>query len=661
MKVLLGCWDTHKLNPKITDNLRKKTFYYTYTTVDTFLTEFLLNQKQAERLLSDDFNLMISEAHNKDVDYLIVFPSGTIIYDPKLLYAGFEDYLKKDYDLGGHIIDHGAQNPSAENMQGLFGLHEQCVVMSKKLIRSIIENNVKVNDQSLYYEDSKWPDIHRSQENIHGSYTPQWIKLASNNVKTVRKFKESKFCMFYDLIKFSLQNNFHVGNLPVTFRSQRQYSYQLEDPEAFENNLETSVDDLDKNNMPNGQREFFKRWRNMLNPDKGFWAYNTETTLTDKDTKVDCFVAVASGLMPYHYLANFDLQENCKVIFIDVNKNCLEFQKFIIKKYLTEIEDYNLLVQEFKQMHPHLAVFGNPNTIDFSHAAPTIKEKWPIIKNLNYEYYQGDIISLPQHVKDCIAQSRYPYIWFSNVLRYIPNLNTIYDESTLQAYLLELLRLNLNVGWKGSSITNYRTSGPNSAKASRSTPFYKPVGHTVPTSLLMKDIETLEKLNLFTKHRNQEAVKGIPSHRGWASFVVHGLGFDKTEGYEQYGYKNDNEAPYDFTNEAKTYCPNILNWLKENKFKDRYHRVRIMKLDPGGMVGIHNDNKNPDTWATNFAVTNPEECEMHFWNRDWEYLGQVPWESGKVFKIRIGFNHCVINKSDQPRYHIIIHGAGGWI
>lgn len=664
MKVLLGCWDTHRLNSTVSENLRKKTFYYTYTTVDTFLTEFFIENVTAERVLSDSFNDLVKEAKHKGADYLVVFPSGTIIFDPKILYQGFEEYIQSNFDLGGHIIDHGAQNPNAQSVQGLFGLHEQCLVLSKKLINAIVENNFVVNETSFFYEDNEWPDITRSEDNMHGVYTPLWIRSGSETTKVVRKFVESKFCLFYDLIKFTLKNNFSIGNLPNKFRAHRQYSYQLENPITFENNLETSLDDLEefgKVEMPNGQREFFIRWKSMLNPDKGFWAYNTETTLTDRSAKVDCFVSVASGLMPWHYLANFDIQDNCKVIFVDVNEHCLNFQKYILENFITVTDDFDEIVREFKKLHPQLQIFGNPTHIDFSPLLPKIKERWNDIKKLKYEYYKSDIISLPQEVKDQISASEYPYVWFSNVLRYIPNLNTIYDESVLQAYLLELLRLNLNVKWKGSSITNYRTSGPNSAISAKLNPFYASIDHVVPSELIMKDIETLEQLNLFTKHRNIESVRGIPSHRGWSSFVVHGLGYDKTEGYEQYGYQSDNEAPYDFTAEAIEHCPNTMQWLKDNKFKTRYHRVRIMKLDPGGMVGIHNDNKNPDTWATNFAVNNPNGCEMHFWNRDWEYLGIVPWEDSKVFRIRIGYNHCVINKSDQPRYHIIIHGAGGWI
>ena len=61
------------------------------------------------------------------------------------------------------------------------------------------------------------------------------------------------------------------------------------------------------------------------------------------------------------------------------------------------------------------------------------------------------------------------------------------------------------------------------------------------------------------------------------------------------------------------------------------------------------------------AVNNPGNCEMHFLNRKYQYLGIVPWQAGDVYKILIGLNHYVINKSNENRYHFIIHGAGGYI
>ena len=47
---------------------------------------------------------------------------------------------------------------------------------------------------------------------------------------------------------------------------------------------------------------------------------------------------------------------------------------------------------------------------------------------------------------------------------------------------------------------------------------------------------------------------------------------------------------------------------------------------------------------------------MHFWDRQMRYLGIVPWQPAKAFRIRTGMNHMILNKSNEARYHMIIDG-----
>ena len=140
--------------------------------------------------------------------------------------------------------------------------------------------------------------------------------------------------------------------------------------------------------------------------------------------------------------------------------------------------------------------------------------------------------------------------------------------------------------------------------------------------------------------------------------MLHGLGFDKTEAYEKYGYESDIEAPHDWVKEALEYCPRTVEYFKQNMLRQKYFRLRIMKLAPNGYINIHDDdpNKYRTQWALNIAVNNPEGCEMHFWNNSMIYQGQVPWTPGRAYEIRIHWNHMVRNLSDTTRYHIIVHG-----
>ena len=53
----------------------------------------------------------------------------------------------------------------------------------------------------------------------------------------------------------------------------------------------------------------------------------------------------------------------------------------------------------------------------------------------------------------------------------------------------------------------------------------------------------------------------------------------------------------------------------------------------------------------NIALTQPVRCDYIM-----EGIGILPFKPCEGFILDIGKNHCVINKSTLPRYHLIIHG-----
>jgi len=654
MKIAFGYWDTRKLAKGITKNFADLTLYWTKTTgdtlakqVDTTITSFIIS--------SDNINTIIKQASIESADFLFVVSSGTIFLNPIPVANGLLEFIKTNPAIAGHIIDHSIKN---NNWKSFFGLHEQCILISKRVIDDIVTEDFIITE-SFEYSDTSWPSIVRSQENIHDDYTPLWITKESEKTLQIEK-KNSEFCLFHDLIKFAINKNYTIHNLPQEVRQHRTYTYHLTRPGDIEALIDKPLSEINKiETQVKGHKEFLIKWKTLLNPETGFWAYNTESTTVDKNLKVDCFIAVASGIIPWSYLAKFDLQPNSNIYFVDVNQNCLDFQKYILDN-LYNFDNYADIVEEFNKERGLIKFGSKSQAVDEDKLLTEIKEKWNIIKTCNFYFVNGNIIQLTDDIKQSVKNSKHPYLWFSNVLRYIPSLTQMYHDDNLQAYLTELLSYNLNFSWSGIGINNHRSSGPNSLPNAAGN-FYKTLNIKLPYDDFLDEIETLEKLKLFTPHREENSVKGVSLHRGWSSFVMHGLGYNKTEGYEVYGYANNDDAPYDWTLESLEHCPKLVAWFKENKFKDRYHRVRIMKLAPGGMIGLHYDNPNSDTWATNMAINNPEECEMHFWNKNWQYLGQVPWKAGDTNKIRIGYYHIVINKSNKARYHMITHGEGGWM
>jgi hypothetical protein len=166
------------------------------------------------------------------------------------------------------------------------------------------------------------------------------------------------------------------------------------------------------------------------------------------------------------------------------------------------------------------------------------------------------------------------------------------------------------------------------------TPYYE--------SKELKDIE-----QYFVEHREGE------DHDGWEACCLHGLGPNKTRICYDYGYNNEIEAPYYWTEVSET-APCATQFWKDFP-AERFARVRFMKLKPGGHIGLHNDKpaQYPSSLLDfllpiNVAITHPDNCDMFI-----EGHGYVPWQSGKVFLVNILQNHKVINRSNEDRLHMI--------
>jgi hypothetical protein len=348
------------------------------------------------------------------------------------------------------------------------------------------------------------------------------------------------------------------------------------------------------------------------------------------------------------------------VVICDINENCLNFQKYLFSNLdtLKTVDQYESLVQTFKETN-NVDIEGQLyNRNQIQQILNDVQDKLEFIKSLSVHYHKCDLRLPDEYIRNKLKINYRPLVYFSNIFSYAPTLENNTSEKHFVLFLNILLGCNLHVLWHGDTYERYNSS--NFINQSNEVYFQK-LNIQLPFQSFLEEIAELEKNNLFTEHRTKDGYKDVYYNHGWSSFVIHGLGFDKTQGFEQYGYKNDKESPYAYTKEALEHCPEIVQWFKEKKFKDRYHRVRIMKLAAGGIVGLHNDNDNPTACATNMAVNNPTGCEMHFLNRNYQHLGIVPWQSGDVYRIFIGLNHYVINKSKEDRYHFIIHGEGGTV
>jgi hypothetical protein len=166
----------------------------------------------------------------------------------------------------------------------------------------------------------------------------------------------------------------------------------------------------------------------------------------------------------------------------------------------------------------------------------------------------------------------------------------------------------------------------------------------------------------------QQAVPYFVAHRednnaGWNSCCIHGIDIDKTGAWTNYGYGNEQDVPYDWTELAHK-TPTVKQFW-QNKFPaDKYRRIRFMELEaesaitphsdmPGRLPGEDNFDALEFGVPVNVAVIHPTDCHLVL-----EGYGVVPFKQGQAFIINIRNYHSVINFSKQSRIHVIGHAFG---
>jgi hypothetical protein len=167
----------------------------------------------------------------------------------------------------------------------------------------------------------------------------------------------------------------------------------------------------------------------------------------------------------------------------------------------------------------------------------------------------------------------------------------------------------------------------------------------VPHESMYEEAKKLK--NRFSEHRGDE------NNKGWKSLALYGLDEHRHENWADYGYATAADAAKDFkwTDAAKE-CPTIMQFLNTIFPSKKFGRVRLMLIEAGGYIGMHNDSESRIylTENINIPLNNPKECLWH-WGDGHPDLFMEP---GGVYAMNITYDHSVTNNSNLDRYHLIV-------
>ena len=159
----------------------------------------------------------------------------------------------------------------------------------------------------------------------------------------------------------------------------------------------------------------------------------------------------------------------------------------------------------------------------------------------------------------------------------------------------------------------------------------------VPVDAIYEEIHRIKKY--LRSHRSDSGI-------GWQAFCIHGQAYHRT--------KEDSYYPaflgHRWTDEAIEHMPVTIKWLKSLGYKS-FKRVRVMCLLPKGFINLHKDQEHSKLGAVNIAINNPKDCKFYLQN-----YGTLEFKPGTAYQLDLSNYHMVVNNSNVPRYHIIIHG-----
>lgn len=473
------------------------------------------------------------------------------------------------------------------------------------------KNEIYLNDQAFLIESKilcselfdenmpiLFPNFKCSRQHIHDDYTPLSVILCDGQYS----IKTSKFGQ--NILKKYLLERKYFNNFP---RKLRQYKLYLGNKDVI--NPFNEYNDMIKNTL---------------------WIFNNETINVKKSKKILC---TGGGISWMLQTADDITICDISTVQTDFIKSCIDvwdgnnFGKFVF--------DF-ILKKKIKHFHINLNEQQNSDKDLF-------KNRDEFILKINNNF--NDLVK------------KYRDESFHNIWRMIKNKKIVVENKNIFEYVKEfkLDEINLSnlLDFKYNFVNNTIDMWQNlispatkifikSCVKPKKNPYKDPPCEVmelkVPTDEIYKEI--LKIKNLFVKHREKDSI-------GWSSFCIHGKSFDATR---EDDYYND-DRPHVWTEEAVRYMPATINFLKSLNFK-KFQRVRVMCLDPRGFINVHRDQNESKLGPINIAINHPKECKFYL-----EHHGELVFRPGVSYRLNLVNYHAVINYSDTPRYHIIIHGT----
>jgi len=367
------------------------------------LTDFLIHRIDLngyDILISNDEDDLLATAAKDGYTHAVIISAGTSLGLSDRLFEAVEHQCKNDFFIAGHVIDRNSNDYYKENAG--IELHQQFYIVNLLDYQQLGNPSV---GKELWEENKQLAHVRSEEFMYNDPKLPERITQGT-------KFKTAQVKLHgWNIINQGLANNKNIVQLSQEVRSNKRYLYY-----EYDHVFLTRLADIQ-------YYQFFAM---------NFFAGWNSDVLRDSLTcggPVEQYATVGIG---FNWIKNLELAgftNNTKVIFTDINHNCLMFMKKMVEEW--DGNNYAEFYWANKPMMPNNSPYIPENYKDqiedcwnkFLTTIDNWPKLWSKIKQLSYEYILIDYTA------------SFNFDWLKENQRTILNLSNLYNHSPFVATL----------------------------------------------------------------------------------------------------------------------------------------------------------------------------------------------------------------------------------
>jgi hypothetical protein len=322
-----------------------------------FLIRGMVTHNHDVLISTDETALLIEAAADNQYSHAVIVTTGTYLWMGDRLFKDVEKLCQQDFFVAGHILDRG---------DFYLELHKQFYVIN---LTEYKECNCPAVEEGAWFVD----DFHEEYQPVISAYKDHGEEVIQDmSISTIKKNYKSKL-HGWNILKIALENNKKTIDIGANIRSSKKYLYH-EYEHVFINEYPKIF-----------HQQLFAR--NVVAP----WNSDKIYHKLMFNGPVEQYITVGTGLNWIRNLILVGYNADTKVVFTDINHNCLRFMKKLINTW--DGVDYDKFYHSFEQFYPNGVpeqVFKNLSSNrefeEFKKAFEDWPSVWNSIKQLTFDY-----------------------------------------------------------------------------------------------------------------------------------------------------------------------------------------------------------------------------------------------------------------------------------